>query len=249
MKMPKPKRHRDAPTNKKNERRRRDADANELSLRRDREKSLADWVPRTELGRLVKNGEITSMDDVYARNLPVLEPEIVDSLLELSEKMVDFQKTTRVIRAGRMFSFRAAVLVGDRNGHVGLGTGKDKEKYPALRKATRQAKLSLIRVERGSGSWQEQVSGTHSVPFAVEGHSASVRVKFIPAPRGTGLVVGDAIKDVLRFAGITDVWAQTKGNTRTNLNFIRAAIDALSKTTRMKASQDMSRKRESVRKG
>ena len=247
--MPKPKRHRDVPGKKKDTRRRRDSEANELSLRRDREKSVADWVPRTELGKLVKSGEIATFDDIYSRHTPILEPEIVDSLLELSEKMVDFQKTTRVIRAGRMFSFRAAVLVGDRNGHVGLGTGKDKEKYPAIRKATRLAKLNLIRIQRGSGSWQEQVSGMHSVPFTVEGRCASVRVKLIPAPRGTGLVVGDAIKDVLRFAGITDVWAQTKGNTRTNLNFIRAAIDALSQTTRMKASADVTKKSENAVRG
>ncbi len=245
--MPKPKRHREAPRPKRGDRERRGD--NEASVRRDREHALSEWVPKTELGRLVKNGEITSMEQAMAKGLPILEPEIVDTLLELSEKMVDFQKTTRVIRAGRMFSFRATVLVGDRNGYVGLGTGKDKEKYPAIRKATRMAKLHLIRVVRGSGSWQEQVSGTHSVPFTVEGKTASVRVKLIPAPRGTGLVVGNAIKDVLMFAGITDVWAQTKGNTRTHLNFIRAAIDALAQTTKMKASPDVVKKREQLVKG
>ena len=207
-----------------------------------RARDLAKWVPKTALGKKVLAGEITSMDEIIKANLPVLESEIVDSLLPLEEKMIEFRKTTRVVRAGRKFSFRVTVLVGNKNGFVGLGTAKDKEKWPAVKKATRKAKLNLVKVRTGCGSW-ECICGTgHSVPFKVTGKNASVRVSFLPAPRGTGLVAGDAIKDVLAFAGIKDVWTKVKGATDTRLNFAKAAIDALNKTTKMKVSDAIEKK-------
>jgi len=208
----------------------------------EKERALADWVPKTELGKKVLAGEITDINQIFDKNISILEPAIVDKLLELEEKIVDVKKTTRVVAAGRQFSFRVAVLVGNRNGFVGLGTAKDKEKWPAVRKATRNAKLNLIRVRRGCGSWQCACGRGHSVPFKVTGKNASVRVTFLPGPTGIGLVAGKTIKDVLLFAGITDVWTKVKGATDTKLNFIRAAIDALSNTTKMKASNNISKK-------
>ncbi|MDD5148300.1 MAG: 30S ribosomal protein S5 [Candidatus ainarchaeum sp.] len=210
----------------------------------DREQALAAWVPKTGLGKKVQAGEITSMDEIFAKNLPILEPEIVDSLLELEEKMVDFKKTTRVTMAGRKFSFRAAVLVGNRNGYVGLGIAKDTEKYPALRKAKRHAKLNLVKVRRGCGSWECTCGLAHSVPFKVNGKCSSVKIALLPAPKGTGLVAGQNIKDVFEFAGITDVWSNTSGSTDTKLNFVSAAIDALGKTTKMKVSNEIAKKEE-----
>ncbi len=207
-----------------------------------KEEQIANWVPKTELGKKVLAGEITSLEQVLEANQPILEPEIVDYLTELEEKMIEFKKTTRVVRAGRKFSFRIAVLVGDKNGLVGVGTAKDTEKWPAVEKATRKAKLNLVRVRRGCGSWECPCGTGHSVPFKVTGKNASVRVTFSPAPKGTGLVAGDAIKDVLEFAGVKDVWTNVKGATDTRLNFVRAAIDALEKTTKMKASDVIERK-------
>lgn len=201
------------------------------------------WVPKTELGRMVKNGEITSMEQIEEHNMKIMEPEIIDMLMpDLQEKLVDFKKTTKVKRAGRQFSFRISVLVGDNNQYVGLGTAKDRERLPAIKKATRRAKLNLVKVRKGCGSW-ECVCGTHhSVPFKVEGKKASVRVSLLPAPKGTGLVVGDNIKDVMQFVGISDVWSHSRGNAPTKLNFVAAAVDALSKTTKMKLSKDLERK-------
>jgi small subunit ribosomal protein S5 len=210
----------------------------------DKEKSLAEWIPKTGLGKKVQAGEITSIEDVFAKNIPILEPEIVDTLLDLDEKMVDFQKTTRMIMAGRRFSFRATVLVGNHNGYVGIGIAKDVEKWPALRKAKRQAKLNLVKVRRGCGSWECTCGLGHSVPFKVTGKCASVKIALLPAPKGTGLVVGDNIKDVFKFAGITDVWSNTSGSTDTKLNFVRAALDALNKTTKMKVSNEIAKKEE-----
>ena len=158
--------------------------------------------------------------------------------------MIEFRKTTRVVRAGRKFSFRVSVLVGNKNGLVWIGTAKDNEKWPAVEMASRKAKLNLTRIRRGCGSWECPCGTGHSVPFKVTGKNASVRITFLPAPKGTGLVAGDGAKDVLKFAGVQDVWTKVKGATDTRLNFVKAAIDALGKTTQMKASNAIEKKSE-----
>ncbi len=207
-----------------------------------REKELVEWVPRTELGRKVLNGEIKSLEEILSTNRKIMEPEIANYLQELEEKVIDVQKTARVVRAGRKFSFRVAVLVGNRQGIVGLGTAKDKEKWPAVRKAAKNAKLNLVIVKRGCGSWECTCNEEHSVPFKVVGKNASVRVTLYPAPKGVGLVVGDNIKPVMEFAGIKDVWSKTSGSTDTTLNFVRAALNALENISKVKVSEDMEKK-------
>ncbi len=208
----------------------------------EKEKSLEVWLPKTELGKLVRGEKIKTLDEIFDKNMPILEPEIVDSLTDLEEILVDVQKTTRVVKAGRKFSFRASIIVGNGDGYIGVGTGKDKERLPAIRKATREAKLSLFRVKRGFGSWEDASTAMHSVPFKVTGKSASVRVTLIPAPRGVGLVAPPNIKNVLRLAGIQNVWIKTYGNTRTRLNSVRATVDALNNTNKMSVSKDLERK-------
>lgn len=210
-----------------------------------KEKALESWVPRTETGRKVKNGEIGSLEQLFDSNLPIVEPEIIDTLASnLEEEMVEFTKTTRVVRAGRMFSFRASVLVGNENGFVGIGSAKDREKMAALKKATNSAKLNMVRVKRGCGSWECTCGMQHSIPFKVDGRCASVRIKLMPAPKGVGLVVGENIKNVFKFAGISDVWAESRGSTGTKLNFVKAAIEALAKTSKMKMSDQIKKKLE-----
>jgi small subunit ribosomal protein S5 len=204
---------------------------------------LSEWVPKTEGGRLVKSGEITSMDDYFNRGLKLMEPEIVDSLLpNLKDKLVEFKKTARITRQGRNFSYRATILIGDGESYVGVGTGKDKERFPAIQKATRNAKLSIVKVKRGCGSWECRCQEKHSVPFRTIGKKSSIIITLLPAPRGTGLVVGDSIKDVFRFVGIKDVWVKTKGNTNSTLEFTTAAINALKNTNKMRLSDDIKRK-------
>jgi len=210
--------------------------------RTDRETALEEWVPKTELGRKVMRGEIESIADIMKSGQKIKETEIVDRLIpELEDKLVDFTKTAKVRRAGRMFRFRASVIVGDKNRYIGLGIAKDAERWPAINKATRKAKLNLVGIRKGCGSWECGCGSPHSVPFKITGNSGSVEVTLLPAPRGTGLVVGGNIKEVLRFVGIEDVWSKTRGNTSTTLNFVAATIDALSKTTKMKVSEDLKR--------
>ncbi|PIN98694.1 MAG: 30S ribosomal protein S5 [Candidatus Diapherotrites archaeon CG10_big_fil_rev_8_21_14_0_10_31_34] len=214
--------------------------------RREREKKKPEeieWIPKTVLGKKVKSGEIATMKEAMESKLPLIEPAIIDYLLrDLEEKMVDFKKTTKVRRAGRQFSFRATVIIGDKNEFIGIGTGKHKEKWPAIRKATRRAKLNLIRVRKGCGSWECTCGTGHSIPFKVTGSCGAVKINLLPAPKGTGLVVGNNIKDVFNFVGIKDVWSKTRGATDTKLNFIRATIDALSQTTSMKVSEEIKKK-------
>lgn len=209
----------------------------------EKQSQLANWVPKTELGRAVKSGKITSIEEIFDKGMKVLEPEVVDSLLRLEEHLVQVARTTRVTRAGRKYSYRAEVVLGDKNGYIGVGTAKDADRFPAINKAKRIAKLNLIRVYRGSGSWEEQATDDkHSVPFKVEGRSGSVRVVLMPAPKGTGLAVGKTIRPVLELAGIRNVWGRTKGRSTIQLNFVQAAIAALAKTGQMKASRDIERK-------
>ncbi len=208
-----------------------------------KEREEIEWIPKTTLGKKVKSGEISSIKEAIESKLAYLEPEITDYLMpDLEEKMVDFKKTTKVRRSGRQFSFRATVLIGDKNQFIGIGTGKHKEKWPAIRKATRRAKLNLISVRKGCGSWECTCGTGHSIPFRVNGRNGAVKIELMPAPKGTGLVVGNHIKTVFEFVGIKDVWSKTRGSTSTKLNFIRATINALSKTTSMKISEEIKKK-------
>ncbi len=189
------------------------------------------WVPRTRVGRLVKEGRITSIDELFKRNLPILEPEIVDFLLpNLEHEVIDVSIVQKMTDAGRITRFRAVVVVGNRDGYVGLGKGKAKQFRAAVEKALRNAKLNITPVRRGCGSWECTCGEPHSVPFMVRGKSGSVEVILKPAPKGTGLVAGDVAKTVLRLAGIRDVWTFTKGETRTSYNFARATYLALRNT-------------------
>jgi len=209
----------------------------------EKEKALSEWVPKTALGKQVKNGKLTSIDEIFEKGLKVMEPEIMDSLLKLEDIVIDVAKTTRVVRAGRKFSYRAAVITGNKDGYIGIGTAKDVDRFPAINKAKRKARLNLKKINRGSGSWEEQpTEDKHSLPFKVVGKCASVEVTLMPAPKGTGIAVGQNIKDVMILAGVRNVWGKAKGRTSIKLNFVQAAIDALQKTSEMKSTKDIERK-------
>lgn len=126
------------------------------------------------------------------------------------------------------------MAVGNADGYVGIGSAKAKQMRNAIDKAIVDAKLNLIPVKRGCGSWECKCDRPHSVPFKVVGKAGSVEVMLLPAPRGTGLVAGDVGKVVLKLAGIKDVWTRTRGETRTAANFAKAVYEALKQTYKVK---------------
>lgn len=193
------------------------------------------WAPKTALGRMVKEGLITSIDEIFAMNQTIREPEIVDALLPgLTHEIIDVSLVQKQTDAGELSRFRVVVAVGNEDGYVGIGSGKARQMRNAIDKAIVDAKLNIIPVRRACGSWECRCSQPHSVPFKVTGKAGSVEVTLIPAPRGTGLVAGDVAKIVLRLAGIRDVWTRTRGETRTAQNFAKAVYEALKQTYKVK---------------
>ena len=208
-------------------------------------KKLEDWKPKTKLGKLVKEGKIKEIDEVLKHR--ILEPEIVDSLLSLKSEILNigqakgkfgggkrraWRQTQRKTAEGNVPTFSCALVVGS-DSYIGIGYGKARETLPANAKALRKAKLNLIKIKRACGSFDCTCGEPHTVPFVVEGKCGSCKVKLIPAPQGTGLVIGDELKKILRISGIKDVYSYTDGQKRTTINLAKACIDALKKTMEM----------------
>ena len=186
------------------------------------------WVPKTELGRRVASGEITTMSEALGAGLPLREPQIVDKLLPgLHDEVLDVNMVQRMTDSGRRFKFAVTVVVGNGDGFVGLGRAKGREVGPTIRRAIDRAKLEVVEVFRGCGSWECGCGRPHTLPFLARGRAGSVVVSFKPAPRGVGLAVGDVAKPLLRFAGFTDAWGFTEGHTKTTVNYAQAAYRAL----------------------
>jgi len=188
-----------------------------------------EWVPCTKLGRLVKEGKISRIDDIYFYSLAIKEAGIVDFFIpELKDEVMKIQPVQKQTSAGQRMKFKAFVIVGDMDGHVGLGVKGAKEVATAIRGAILKAKLSVVPVLRGY--WGNKIGREHTVPCKVTGKCGSVRMRLIPAPRGTGLVASRASKRVLQYAGIEDVYTATKGATSTMGNFIKATFFAIRNT-------------------
>merc|ERR1740121_845916 len=132
--------------------------------------------------------------------------------------------------AGQRNRFVAYALVGDMNGHIGLGNKVGKEVATAIRGAVIAAKLALVPVRRGY--WGGRIGQPHTVPMKVTGKCGSVSVRLIPAPRGSGVVGSPGTKKMMQFAGIMDVFSSSCGHTRTRGNFMKAAFQALRNTYR-----------------
>jgi len=201
----------------------------------DRRKEVAEWVPRTQLGKVVLKGELTSMAAVLQSGLAIREPEIVDILLpELEDEVLDVNMVQRMTDSGRRVNFAVTTVVGNGDGFVGLGRARGKEVGPTIRRSIDNAKVNIIEVKRGCGSWECGCFRPHSLPFQVTGKSGSVEVTLKPAPRGVGLAVGDIAKSVLDLAGLQDAWGFTRGHTKTTVNYSLATFNALAVTGRLR---------------
>jgi len=198
-----------------------------------------EWVPRTRVGRLVYEGRISSLEELFANGLRIQEPEIVDVLVPgLQEEVVTINLVQKQTDAGERSRFKAVVAVGNGDGVIGLGSGKARHVRPAIEKAARDARLNAVIIRRGCGSWECGCGQPHSLPFRVEGKCGAVRVVLLPGPRGLGLVAGETAKIVLRLAGIKDCWLRSYGPTRTVPSFAYAVFDALKQTYRMVTPED-----------
>ncbi|MEM2927713.1 MAG: 30S ribosomal protein S5 [Nitrososphaerota archaeon] len=196
--------------------------------------SSSEWVPRTNLGKAVLEGKITSINEVFANHLRIYEPQIVDILLpNLEQEVLDVKLTQKQTDAGERSKFKAIVVVGNRDGYVGLGAGKAVHVVAAIEKAVNNAKLSIIPIQRGCGSWECGCDALHSLKTRVIGKCGSVRMVLLPAPKGVGIVAGEIAKRVLELAGIKDCWTRSFGETRTTLSTARATFEALKNTNKI----------------
>lgn len=206
---------------------------------------ISAWAPKTDLGKKVKSGEITDINYVVDNGKKIKETQIVDILIPGMEtdllligqskgkfgggKRRIFRQTQKKTQEGNKPHFLALAVIGNKDGYVGLGAGKAKETVPAREKAYRKAKLSIIKIRRGCGSWQCGCKTGHSIPFKVKGKCGSIQIELMPAPKGTGLKAEKECQKVLKLAGITDIWSKTRGTTTTKINVMYACFNALKK--------------------
>ena len=202
--------------------------------------ALRSWQPRTRLGRMVMNGEILTYEQALATGYPIREVEIVDALLpEMEDDVLSVNMIQRMTDSGRRVRFNVLCAVGNKDGYGGLSVCKGKEVASTIQKAITQAKLNLVPVLRGNGSWESAEGPGNSIPFKSTGRSGSTRVTLLPAPSGKGLVIGDYGRRVLTLAGVEDVWSRSSGQTRSTINFARATYNALEELSKTKVSDQV----------
>lgn len=222
---------------------------------------VEDWNPKTKLGEEVVEGKVSSMGEIFKEGRNIMESEIVDLLLpQLDHELIliggspgkgggirrtPAKRTGKMHKSGRKYKMTAFAVLGNRDGYVGIGKGSGRGSgafRTAIDKAIDDAKLNIVPVRRGCGSWQCECASPHSIPAEVEGKRGSVKVKLKPAPRGVGIVASDEIKKIMELAGIEDCWMKTFGETRTRINFVGAVYDAFKKLNEMKLDQDFREK-------
>jgi len=179
----------------------------------------------------VKEGKITSLEEIYLYSLPIKEYQIIDKFLPtLKDEVLKIMPVQKQTAAGQRTRFKAFVVVGDEKGHLGLGVKCASEVANAIRGAIILAKLTLVPIRKGY--WGSRFGKPHTVPCKVSGKCGSALVRLVPAPRGTGIVAARTPKKLLNFAGLEDVFTTARGKTKTMGNFAKATFNAVLETYR-----------------
>jgi small subunit ribosomal protein S5 len=141
--------------------------------------------------------------------------------------VLDINMVQRMTDSGRRVKFRCVCVIGNRDGYLGYAQARDEQVGGAIEKAIDVAKMNIIKVDRGSGSWEDSAGGVNSLTRKAEGKAGSVTVQVKPAPQGLGLAAAETVRYILELAGVQDAWTQSHGNTRTTLNLAKATYNAL----------------------
>lgn len=198
-------------------------------------RDVSSWVPKTEIGKKVKNGEITSIEEILESGKILMESEIVDYLVkDLKAELIELRSTQKMTDSGRRQKYRAIVCVGDGKSLVGVGIGKGDEVRPSIEEALKNAKRSIVKVNLGCGSWECGCNEPHSIPTKVIGKYSGVRIIMMPAPKGVGIVANQIIRKVLQLSGIKDVWTKAFGRVENRLNASFAVIEAIKNLNKLR---------------
>merc|ERR1711972_556513 len=149
--------------------------------------------------------KINNIEEIYLHSLPIKEYQIIDQFFppgQLKDEVMKIHPVQKMTAAGQTNRFVCYVLVGDMAGHIGLGAKCAKEVATAIRGGIISAKMNLVPVRRGY--WGNKIGLPHTVPMKLAGKCGSVRVRLVPAPRGTSVVGSPVMKKMLAFSGVAD---------------------------------------------
>ena len=180
------------------------------------------WIPLTKLGILSKC-TINNIEQIFYYSVPIKEDKIIDNIFLNNYKTLK-EECISIKNIGKN-KFKAIVIIGDSNGHIGLGVKTSDDMEKAIKDAGKEARLNIIPVRRGF--FEKKEIKVYTITNKVEGKSGSVKVQLIPAPKGTGLSVTKEAKKIFQFAGIEDIIMKSYGNKNNLENLLKAIYNAL----------------------